>query len=495
MNVYNFETPSRQSLKGVIVLFAISLFRIIKKGIAVVFVFAIGYIRDFEIVNNHYLKFVLGFIILLVTLLIISILKYITFKFHTDKNYFFLNQGIINKEQITIAKSKIQNVYIKQNFVQQLINVVALSIETAGDDKTEIEIHALSKQKAKALKEALLKRDSNEINEDTTVKEAYFKASIKQLLLEGISENHFRSLVIIFGVFVGGYVEFKDFINSLNVETNLKHYFEYDELEILTFIVFNMSLLVIVLIIAISFSLIKIIIINFNLKVVETTNGLEISKGLFNKIALHLKKKRIQSITLKTNHFKQFLGLYSLKFAQTMGNKKQKERLSIIGINKLEANELIDKFYKDVFKNLNEQKPEQYFIRVQVIRWSFMILLINILIFLISPYALFLNIPILLLVILHIKLSYKKAYFNIDDKYFVKGSGGLIETSTDVLELHKVQSVELMQSVFQKRHNIASIIIYSGAKGLTIPHITKTHAQRIVDYILFKVESQHKNWM
>ena len=496
MNVYNFETPSRQSLKGIIVVLALSLFKTIKQSIALVLILVVGYIKDSELVSNHYLKFILGFAILLIVLLIISILKYITFKFYADEHYFFLNQGILNKEQITIAKSKIQNVYIKQNFVQQLINVVALSIETAGDDKAEIEIHALSKQKAQALKDALLKNGSNEINEVTTTTDVYFKASMKQLLLEGISQNHFKSFMIVFGVLLGGYYEFKDFINSLNIESDLKKYFQYDELDVVKFVVFNVFLFITVLAIAFSFSLIKTVIINFNLKVVEITNGLEISKGLFNKISLNLKKKRIQNITLKTNRFKQFLGLYNLKFAQTMGNKKEKERLSIIGINKLEANSLIYKFYAGVFKNLNKQKPEKYFIRVKAFRWCFTILLLNIpILFFATPYTLFLNIPIILFVILHIKLSYKKAHFSIDDKYFVKGSGGFFETITDILELHKVHSVELEQSIFQKRRGIASVVIYSGAQGLTIPHITFKNARRIVDYILFKVESQHKDWM
>ncbi|MEN8884933.1 MAG: PH domain-containing protein [Winogradskyella sp.] len=33
-----------------------------------------------------------------------------------------------NKEEISVSTSKIQNVYIKQNVLQQIINVVSLSI-------------------------------------------------------------------------------------------------------------------------------------------------------------------------------------------------------------------------------------------------------------------------------------------------------------------------------------------------------------------------------
>lgn len=70
---------------------------------------------------------------ILVYLLVVAFLNYWNFKFYLKDDDFYLTTGILNKESTVISKSKIQNVYIKQNFLQQLIDVVSLNIETAGD--------------------------------------------------------------------------------------------------------------------------------------------------------------------------------------------------------------------------------------------------------------------------------------------------------------------------------------------------------------------------
>ena len=84
----------------------------------------------------------LGVVFVVVFFLVLAILKYRNFIFHITDSEFRLDSGIINKENTVIPKLKIQNVSIKQNVIQQLINVVSLTIETAGDDKSEIEINA-----------------------------------------------------------------------------------------------------------------------------------------------------------------------------------------------------------------------------------------------------------------------------------------------------------------------------------------------------------------
>jgi len=152
MSAFNFETPSRQSAKGIIVIFGVSAYKILK-GLAIAFIaLFLKYIKSDKSPDLTSPIFILSCIGLVVLFLLIAVLRFLNFKFFIKDNYFFLRKGIFNKEEISISKDKIQNVYIKQNVIQQLINVVSLSIETAGDDKTEIEITALSRDKALVLK-------------------------------------------------------------------------------------------------------------------------------------------------------------------------------------------------------------------------------------------------------------------------------------------------------------------------------------------------------
>ncbi|MEN8885341.1 MAG: PH domain-containing protein, partial [Winogradskyella sp.] len=183
MSAHNFETPTRQSAKGIVVIFGVSLYRIVKATIIIFAALVYKFISSGKTVYLTSTKFILITLGILLLFLVIAILRYLNFKFYVSSDYFFLQKGIFNKEEISVSTSKIQNVYIKQNVLQQIINVVSLSIETAGDDKTEIEISALSKSKAEALKTLLLKVAKPETFIDGEIVEdaVYFKASIKKL--------------------------------------------------------------------------------------------------------------------------------------------------------------------------------------------------------------------------------------------------------------------------------------------------------------------------
>src|SRR5690606_29320447 len=74
-------------------------------------------------------------------------------------NEFILEKGIWNKEQIIIQLDKIVQVNIEQHFAQRLVEVYAVSIDTAGSTQSEVKIPALDKPVAMALKQALMPQD------------------------------------------------------------------------------------------------------------------------------------------------------------------------------------------------------------------------------------------------------------------------------------------------------------------------------------------------
>ncbi|WP_372755168.1 PH domain-containing protein [Mariniflexile sp.] len=490
MEAYKFEKPSLQSAKGIAVIFVENLYKVIKNILPLFLVVAIGIFKNDHFFLEYQATIIIVLIFVFISVVITALLKYYTFKFHIDNNHFILNKGIFRKEVISIQKSKIQNIHIKQNFVQQILNVVALNIETAGDDTTEIEIKAISKPMALVLKEVLLINDKYEVDEATENDNLYFKISLKQLILEGVSENHLTSVVLVLALLSGIYDTLRDFIKFTHLGS-----FNLSASGLFESILFNIFLFVLLLFLGFLYSLLKIFILNFNLKVVNTKAGLEISKGLLNKVSLHVQKNKIQNIRLRTNRLKKYFSLYSLQFSQIMESKKQKEYMSIIALDDLQAHNLIDKFYKGFSENSQIHKPEKYFMRVLAIQYAIPLLLLNIPLYFVSSYLILLNIPLLTLLIWHINQSYKKNYFSIDENYFISGSGNIIDTITDYLELKSIQSVEFKQTIFQKKRHLASVVVYTAANHITIPHIKVAMAQPIVNYLLFKTEVGDKNWM
>jgi putative membrane protein len=287
----------------------------------------------------------------------------------------------------------------------------------------------------------------------------------------------------------------KEFVEQLDLTSNFGSWIKLDSESFMSFLLFNITIVVILLILSFLFSLIKMLIQNFELTVIRNSDGLEISKGLFNKINLGLSASRIQNTTIITNRLKEIFGLYKLAFTQAMANKKQQLNFNIVGLGKTQIAELLQQFYPNVEERLIKNKPNVYLKYRLISISSIFLVLINLGLLLGPNELLLINIPLLIFIISNVIYVYKKAYYHIDEDYIVIGSGALIETKTDFLEIKKVQGISLDQTIFQKRKKLASVVLYTASKPITIPHVELKTAFQIKNYLLFKLESENKDWM
>lgn len=494
MTKFDFSTPIRQSVKGIVIIFGFQLFKFLKQSFALFIVIGVGIVRKGSILGMSALQLILYLLALLLFFLVFSILKYWYFKFYVSSEGFHLDKGILNKESILIPNSKIQNIHIKQNLLQQFINVVSFSIETAGDDQSEIEIKALSRPMALALKKTLLSEISETV-ESIPESRVYYKVSAKKLLLEGIGQNHLKSLAIILAFISGIYFQFKDLFNDLEIENEFIDNIETQSAAVFSIILFNILILIVFLLLAFFFSLLKTLVVNFNLQVIEHDKTLEISKGLLNKISLNLSPIRIQKVIITNNRLKRYFGLNTLEVKQAMIDKKKAQNLSIIALDKTQLWYLVNKIYTSYTTIAEQFKPTFYFVRVKAFRSVIILLILNLLVYFAEFLNLwFVNILGVLIVLAFLKISYRKAFYSIDDQYLVVGSG-FIETKTEIVQHHKIQSVEMRQSIFMKRRKVASVLVYTASGKISISYIEQERAEAILNYLIYRVETSGKNWM
>ncbi len=496
MDSLDFNSPTKQSAKGIIIIFGLDAFNFFKKTFALLFIFIYKFFQNGNFFGLGSWGILLIFLGVIIALLFIAYLKYNNFLFHIDNEGFYLNKGILKKETINIPKSKIQNVYIKQNLLQQLINVVSLTIETAGDETSEVEINALDRNAALSLKNQILSVDSSAtIETSETAPNVYYQVSIKKLILEGVSQNHLKSLVLLIFFLAGIYSQFNDIINQLELNTLFGDWFQMDEQSFLTFLIFNGVILFVLIVMAFIISLGKSVLVNFDLKVVEVGKTLEISKGLINKISLNLIPIRIQSLKITNNRLKRYFGLNTLFVSQAMADKKQKQSLSIIGLSEQQVHYLTEKIYPSYEGVTEKLKPESYYKRVQTIRGIMIALLINLIAIPFDDNRIFLiNVILIPFIYFYVVNTFRKSYYDISESYLTLGSG-FIETNKNILELHKIQSVEWSQTIFQKKKNIASLKVFTASSRFKIPYIHENQAKTVMDFMIFRITSSQKNWM
>jgi len=316
--------------------------------------------------------------------------------------------------------------------------------------------------------------------------------------MAGLTQNHFNSFYLLSVIIFGLLIDIKDitdmfgfagFVENLTTEATSGTYF--------TIIIIYFLTIIIAIICSVIYSVVKVMINNYGLSVKHSKEAIEIEKGLFNRVTYSLKSSKIQSVIYKTNRLKQKFGMYSLRFNQAMSAINSNKNIEIEGL-KNQNLKIFEQFvfgYPIVNRVENRAKPDPYFKTQLFIKTVYLLVLINVIAIsllgvgfsvvnlLLVPWFLFLN-----------YLRYKKSYYNYQKDYIILGEGR-IDTVTNIFEHHKIQSLKIKQSFFQKKREVASITVYTASNFMTIPSMPYAEAIILYDSLLCKVESTDLDWI
>ncbi|MGM0636652.1 MAG: PH domain-containing protein, partial [Bacteroidota bacterium] len=91
-------------------------------------------------------------------------------------------------------------------------------------------------------------------------------------------------------------------------------------------------------------------------------------------------------------------------------------------------------------------------------------------------------------------LLVKKSYLSINED-LIKVGGGTINTTSEFLAIHKIQSVSLRSTIFQRLNNHADLVLYTASGSVKVEYLPYVEAKRAFNMILYKIESSNKNWI
>ncbi len=499
-NTFDFSVFSRQSSKGIIVNYFQTLYKIIKSSWVLIPIF---FTKKSSEINLGYIF--LGIGLLLIYILIRAILLYINFKFKVSDGNFILKQGIIRKSNISIPFEKIQNINFKQNFVQQIINVTQVEIETAGGKMTEISIKALSKEQAIALKVVLLDKiniiskvleEDKEEDKNINIQ----KIATVELVKVSLSENHLKSFLLLISFGYSIYLQAKDVLFKTDMANKFGVAIEENTNTLFSNITYVSILVLVCLFLAVLYSFILTFLRHFNLRVLLRNNTLEIAQGLITKRNDIIKKQKVQNIKITTNPFKKVLGIYNVTFKQAVsGMQKRSKIIKIVGTKKEQLTILKDILFKNnTFKTDTVYIPHTYYKTIMLFRSFFFLLVLNIFFLFIPVFSyteiVVVNSLLIPTIVLLVYLKYKKCYYKINEDMLVKSSGQ-IATDLIYLEHFKMQHVQLKQTIFQKRKNIVDLVVQTASGKIRIPCMPKQEALNLYNYMLYKTQTETAQWM
>ncbi len=437
--------------------------------------------------------------------LISSILSYFRFYYQLTEDGLVVEKGIFKKTRIQVPFERIQSVNIEQGILHQAFNIVKLEIDTAGSKGNELSITALDRTKANELRSFIFEQKGTKSAAEGDLSadgdhlagaspgQFLFQLSGFTLFKIGISQNHLRTLGIVI-LFLFGVAENLSQFGGEGVEEYMDGTFWSG---IFSTALAALILLPIFLIVSLIISVVQIVFKYADFTVFRTHEGLRLIGGLLTRIEQVAVRKKIQMMTFETNPIRRMLGLVKVRFYQASSMQVQvNQSIQIPGCSQTES-EMVAEEYISMY----ELKSAEFFhvdprYRIRLFLFSGLLPLIIVMGVLSwnfgkDAFFVFLILPLLGI---WVHLHYQRLVFAISNLSVIR-KDGIFARKTTLLKLYKIQAVELSRGFYERRNNLGTVVIHTAARPVIIPFLPLSQASQIVNYLLYKVESEKKKWM
>ena len=506
-----FSTPQLQSRAGILLIFGSGLYKALRGlwplGAYLLF-------GKFGEQTSNYILLGVGF--LFVFIFIFSLLSYRNFRFHInyDRQEFILHKGIFKTSQLAIPFDKIQQVYFKRSILQRIINVYEVVIDTAGSKTEEVKIKALSKKRADALqqilmREAELKTKDNyattdnieNIDESDQPEKPLWKhrLSTGTLLRLGLSTNYLRGVWVLLIFAVSLFQQFDSDMLSPDYNAQIEAFYDsYINLDYLAQMV--LILLPVIFLVGLLITTIEVFIKYYNLSLTQTAGSLELEMGLRTNTRVSIKPRRVQVLRILTNPVQKRLDLYEvqLSLANSIDTAK-KSKIKIPGLKRKIVERVQSFLYpSDLGEILGTFRPN-----ILLFYRKYMISLIPLILGL-GLWYLFLDffnweivLPVILIYFatagLYQWYFYRSVKLSFTEDFFIR-TMGVWTQKTEVVPLFKLQSITVKQPLWYQKRNLYNLIFHTAGGDLGFRAVDGD-VLRFVNYAVYKVEVSGEAWM
>lgn len=457
----------------------------------VVILFANGFNGDWWSLFP-YLFIVLALIISIVT----GIIKWKRFVYWFEDDELRIESGLFVKNKRYIPFERIQSLNYTEGILHRPFKLVKVNIETAGTsalNKSEAELTAITREAADVIEQemaAAKRRKANagqEMVEDEQIEttevimpesEKLYKISLKELLVLASTSS---GIGVIFSGIAVVFSQFAEFI---------PYDFIYEELmAFIQFGVFMVALAVFAVLLVTWIVSVGMTMLNYyDFSIAKEDDQLFITRGLLEKKKITLPMKRIQGVRIVENPLRQLFGYATVIVDSAGGSVAEEMKIKLFPvIKKKDIVPLLETILPDYeFKGELEPVPERskpYFYRIDFV-W--MLPVIALAGYFFYPYGL------LSLLIIPIGIGmglwqHRAAAFTLYEQQAIFRYR-VFSKHTYFLKRRRIQSLDVQQSYFQKRRDLATIHanIKSGSLGATavVPHMKAEDADRILKWYI-----------
>ncbi|WP_185968012.1 PH domain-containing protein [Thalassotalea sp. PS06] len=462
-----------------------------------------------------------------VLVLVSAVLSYWFFQYRLTENHLEIRSGVFAKKYVNLPFNRIQNVEVSHPWYYRPFGYATLKLDSAGSVQQEANIAALETDFAQQLKQEILSQRQSGANskglsagalgEDADLASTGHQSpassdsetllntrSLSDLVLHGIANNRVWIVLGALAPFIDNLTEgLPEYIEAQGIDAMQIFYADSTPIWQL-----GLGVLVIFLVVMALMSLISVIgaIITFYGYTLSKADNKYIRRsGLFTRHEITMPHSRLQMVTCQQDWLDRLFKRINIKFEQTNANNAQQGQPSISeGTNKIivpsvtieERQALLDDAYPEnqlnqvEFHSISKRYLLRFYLVLGIIAAPLMALFaLN------NNWGLFtltLAFSGFLSVVFYMR--YRRWGVNFDG-HFVYIRKGCFGVDYHVFEAYKLQQIQLKQSIWQKRHQLASIQFVLASGSLTVPFINQDLAKTIADSVLYQVECKPRSWM
>lgn len=436
---------------------------------------------------------------LVVILTFISgIIRWVTFRYWFEDSELRIQYGLFVKKNRFIPFDRIQTLNYKEGIFHRLFGLVQVSVETAGGEalKAEADLTAITKAAANQIEEEM---NAAKFGREVAEEQKFVKPDehviykMTPLELVGLATTSGGIGVIIAGVFTV-VSQFADLLPFERIVGQLEGLIEFSAVVISMLVFLG---LVFAWILSVALTMLNY----YDFKVAVENERIVITRGLIEKKRITVPLNRIHAVKIVENPLRQLFGWATVKLETAGGQVAEKGEgdLSVKLFPLIVKKEMYEplqelfpqyhfKQHADAFTK-SPKRARPFFYRIDFL-WTLPIVALAS--YFLFPYGL-LSILIFIPIILLGIWQHKTAAFVILDNQMTLVSR-FISKVTFVTSKNRIQSMQMRQSYFQKRRDVATVrvTVMSGVGGASAEayHMERKKVERCMSWYEHKKPPQ-----
>lgn len=427
--------------------------------------------------------------IIVVGTLLWGFLAWRRYRYSVEEGELRVEHGVLVKKRNFIAKQRIQTVDFTEPLLHRLFGIVKVTVETAGGEKPEAVLTAVTREEAERLKQELMfNRNANADavqGEETkaspgecaeTEPDFVYRLPVKRLVIYGATSG---GLGIVLSLFAAGFSQISNELPYDRIFAFFNH-FVLSALLILAFLI---------LLVAWFLGVAGVMLKYGGFTLTKTGDKLLISRGWLERRQLTVSMKRVQAVRITEGLLRQPFGLVTVQ-VDTAGYGAAKGETTVLFplLRRTEAFMMIERVLPGFCVQTDLQSLPRRAAGYYMLRWGIIALAVCFATFLwtTNPWR-YGAVLLILPAVLFGWLQYRAGGFAMHGHKTLVLRSRRIAKTTSFIPRRRIQFAYLRRMPWQRPAHLASYaaVIVSGKSGakLAVQHIEETDGQRLYDWI------------